>query len=226
MAKARHDSIHQGVAGVLEIFAAEGLGYERVHAEQRPCGENCQHVVESFSQASCADGNSAIGQAPDHDGVDDAHAHPAQFGEGQRQCQAQRRHKLLAQTFYGHRGAHGAFLKWSLNNNWSRPGRTQMLRAGVEFVSQPCPSAVSGGILPCRDVAQPGRALAWGARGRQFKSARPDQIISRTSSEIIGRLSCSPTQAPPSAKSMILRCPWSTLLGNRSHPCGLIEGTT
>jgi hypothetical protein len=29
----------------------------------------------------------------------------------------------------------------------------------------------------CRDVAQPGRALAWGARGRQFKSARPDQII-------------------------------------------------
>ena len=27
----------------------------------------------------------------------------------------------------------------------------------------------------CRDVAQPGRALAWGARGRQFKSARPDQ---------------------------------------------------
>jgi hypothetical protein len=25
-------------------------------------------------------------------------------------------------------------------------------------------------------VAQPGRALAWGARGRQFKSARPDQF--------------------------------------------------
>ena len=25
-----------------------------------------------------------------------------------------------------------------------------------------------------RDVAQPGRALAWGARGRQFKSAHPD----------------------------------------------------
>ena len=29
---------------------------------------------------------------------------------------------------------------------------------------------------PCRDVAQPGRALAWGARGRQFKSARPDHL--------------------------------------------------
>ena len=31
------------------------------------------------------------------------------------------------------------------------------------------------GSNQCRDVAQPGRALAWGARGRQFKSARPDQ---------------------------------------------------
>ena len=26
-----------------------------------------------------------------------------------------------------------------------------------------------------RDVAQPGSALAWGARGREFKSRRPDQ---------------------------------------------------
>src|SRR5947209_11781857 len=32
-------------------------------------------------------------------------------------------------------------------------------------------------ILPSRDVAQPGRALAWGARGRQFKSARPDHSL-------------------------------------------------
>src|SRR5437588_12370528 len=31
-------------------------------------------------------------------------------------------------------------------------------------------------ILPSRDVAQPGRDLAWGARGRQFKSARPDHF--------------------------------------------------
>src|SRR5229473_5752104 len=35
----------------------------------------------------------------------------------------------------------------------------------------------SSGFLPSRDVAQPGRALAWGARGRQFKSARPDHLI-------------------------------------------------
>ena len=28
-----------------------------------------------------------------------------------------------------------------------------------------------------RGVAQPGSARAWGARGRRFKSSRPDQII-------------------------------------------------
>ena len=30
--------------------------------------------------------------------------------------------------------------------------------------------------LRSRDVAQPGSALAWGARGRRFKSSRPDQL--------------------------------------------------
>ena len=33
-------------------------------------------------------------------------------------------------------------------------------------------------------MAQPGRALAWGARGRQFKSARPDQINWKTFSRL------------------------------------------
>jgi hypothetical protein len=28
-----------------------------------------------------------------------------------------------------------------------------------------------------RGVAQPGSALAWGARGRGFKSRRPDQVV-------------------------------------------------
>jgi hypothetical protein len=32
--------------------------------------------------------------------------------------------------------------------------------------------------LQSRDVAQPGSALAWGARGREFESRRPDQIQS------------------------------------------------
>src|SRR5512146_1690427 len=45
-----------------------------------------------------------------------------------------------------------------------------------------------------RDVAQPGRALAWGARGRQFKSARPDQYLlpdSKPLSHILELIHCS-----------------------------------
>ena len=32
------------------------------------------------------------------------------------------------------------------------------------------------GIFYFRDVAQPGSVLAWGARGRKFKSCHPDQL--------------------------------------------------
>ncbi len=49
-------------------------------------------------------------------------------------------------------------------------------RGSVEFrgrTSSPPP----GGVFH-RDVAQPGSALAWGARGREFKSRRPDQFSS------------------------------------------------
>ena|ERR1700733_402107 len=51
------------------------------------------------------------------------------------------------------------------------------------------------GFLPRRDVAQPGRALAWGARGRQFKSARPDQLSWGPSQTTLG---ISPAVSPPS----------------------------
>ena len=46
--------------------------------------------------------------------------------------------------------------------------------AGVESWSQPRAVTLDSGFR--RDVAQPGSALAWGARGREFKSRRPDQL--------------------------------------------------
>lgn len=45
--------------------------------------------------------------------------------------------------------------------------------SGVNLFKTP-KAGSPGPAQSCRDVAQPGRALAWGARGRQFKSARPD----------------------------------------------------
>ncbi len=52
------------------------------------------------------------------------------------------------------------------------------MRDGVNWVQTPEPVRDGGPAALCRDVAQPGRALAWGARGRQFKSARPDHASS------------------------------------------------
>src|SRR5581483_11450732 len=60
---------------------------------------------------------------------------------------------------------------------------------GVESVSQPRSNAR---FEPSRDVAQPGRALAWGARGRQIKSARPDQKSSHQPSAISRQPSANP----------------------------------
>src|SRR5215470_6515937 len=57
----------------------------------------------------------------------------------------------------------------------------------VKFLSQPHPWRIAAADSFRRDVAQPGRALAWGARGRQFKSARPDQ--SSLSFDLFNRVS-------------------------------------
>ena len=41
-----------------------------------------------------------------------------------------------------------------------------------------------------RGVAQPGSALAWGARGRRFKSCRPDQKRGEMNSHLLSILVC------------------------------------
>jgi hypothetical protein len=53
-------------------------------------------------------------------------------------------------------------------------GACPRLPPGVEFDGRnPTLFILGSGFR--RDVAQPGSALAWGARGREFKSRRPDQ---------------------------------------------------
>jgi hypothetical protein len=58
---------------------------------------------------------------------------------------------------------------------WTAPSRAA--RTGVEFKGHRKVNlfAVIRDSGFHRDVAQPGSALAWGARGREFKSRRPDQ---------------------------------------------------
>ena len=65
-----------------------------------------------------------------------------------------------------------------MNSN-SPPARKRRGSASCKLIKTPKAGSHEPARL-CRDVAQPGRALAWGARGRQFKSARPDHLESIT----------------------------------------------
>lgn len=47
---------------------------------------------------------------------------------------------------------------------------------GLTMAIGPCYAARS--FQPGRGVAQPGSALAWGARGHEFNSRRPDHLLS------------------------------------------------
>ncbi len=83
----------------------------------------------------------------------------------------------------------GAKIRVHVSEKQRRPHETAP--TGVKFLSQPHPLRLerSSGSPARRDVAQPGRALAWGARGRQFKSARPDQFTAldlRTTNSVVG----------------------------------------
>jgi hypothetical protein len=82
----------------------------------------------------------------------------------------------------------------------------------------------SSGFLRSRDVAQPGRALAWGARGRQFKSARPDHYC--LAFQRSTRAAC-PTESSRTKKNTLIpsaflrqswkAVPWITGPQRRSH---------
>ena len=62
--------------------------------KKQAAAENCYRVVKSAAKADRADGNSAIRQMADHHGVDNAHCHPAKFGNDQGNGEVQGRAKL------------------------------------------------------------------------------------------------------------------------------------
>ncbi len=74
--------------------------------------------------------------------------------------------------------------------NTSRPSTSRhCTRNSPQFASCYEASAdnANGYTAPLRGVAQPGSALAWGARGREFESRRPDQGFSTQGSRCVLR---------------------------------------
>ena len=52
-------------------------------------------------------------------------------------------------------------------------------------------------FISSRGVAQPGSALAWGARGREFESRRPDQIQEKEMTSVVSFfIACRPQDSP------------------------------
>jgi len=74
------DAVHQRAAGILLVVGAEGLGDERVHAEQHACAADGDGEKDHAAQAAGADGGRS--QRACHQGVDDAHEHPPKLGDG------------------------------------------------------------------------------------------------------------------------------------------------
>ena len=68
----------------MAIFAAprtESLRNKCVQANQKPSTKKRKDVNKNAAQANGGDGHGAVGEPPDHHGIDDGHAHPAELGE-------------------------------------------------------------------------------------------------------------------------------------------------
>src|SRR5947208_1896547 len=64
--------------------------------KNQTAAEESQNIKKVRADAYRADGAGAVGKVADHDGVHDAHAHPADFGKDQRQCKADGGTKFVA----------------------------------------------------------------------------------------------------------------------------------
>jgi hypothetical protein len=72
------------------------LGDQRVHAEQHAGAADGDGEEKHVAEAAGADGGGA--EASRHDGIDEAHRHPAEFSHGERRGEAQHGTDLLAET--------------------------------------------------------------------------------------------------------------------------------
>ena len=84
---------------IFALAGTEGLRDESVEAHEEAAAEKREHDEDIGTEADRAHGRGAVGQAADHHGVDDGHAHPAEFGEDEREREAQSGGELLAKCF-------------------------------------------------------------------------------------------------------------------------------
>ena len=88
--------LDQSAAAGSIVPRAEGLRDQRIHAGQHACAADNDGVEEHAAETAGSDRGGA--QSPRHDGIDEAHRHPAEFGHGKRRGQAQHRTDLFSKA--------------------------------------------------------------------------------------------------------------------------------
>ena len=86
--------------GFVEAPGTVGLGEVGVEAEEYTGDAEGDGVVEDLAEGGGGDGEGGVGHVSDHDGVDDAHGHPAEFGEDEREGEREHGSELLADRHF------------------------------------------------------------------------------------------------------------------------------
>ena len=80
-------ALDEGAAASGVVLRAERLRDQGIHAGQHAGAADGDRVEEHAAKTAGADGGGA--EAAGHDGIDEAHRHPAEFGHGERRGEAQ-----------------------------------------------------------------------------------------------------------------------------------------
>jgi hypothetical protein len=138
--EAEVDSVDERGVAVLATARTERLRNKSVQANEEALTEKGEYQEEAGADADGADGFGAVGKTADHHGVNDGHAHPADFGEDERESEAEGGTEFVAEN--GEEG-HGEFRKISdigyliSGSGWEREGTTREQRLAA---ARHCPT--------------------------------------------------------------------------------------
>ena len=79
------ETMDEPTIGLVEATCAVGLGEKGIQAQEDAGDAEGDGVVENLSQGSRRDGQGGVGHVPDHDRVHDAHDHPTDLREDERE---------------------------------------------------------------------------------------------------------------------------------------------
>jgi hypothetical protein len=90
------EAVQEPTVGLVEFACSVGLGEEGVEAEEDAAEAEGDGVVEDLAEGGGGDGESGVRHVADHDSVDDAHGHPADLRENEREGEGEDRSDLSA----------------------------------------------------------------------------------------------------------------------------------